>query len=265
MSIAFNDLVARFDVPEVRALVLMGSHARGEAGPYSDIDLVRFTYKAEPSEPESFLYQEHLLVVSTVGPDEVERWFHEPQAATDTIAGVRCARALLDREGYFAQIQARAKVFVWDDAMQQQANRWASEMLVGNAEEARKGLEGLRRNDVGRLLNARFGMSWSMSRVMKVQRGILLSGDNAIYDEVAHAMDDQPEWVRLRRAAFGIEDERGQALTLHEQVQAGLQLYALTARLLSPILLPVHKLLIEHTVSLIQQALPTASELRSER
>ncbi|GHO78470.1 hypothetical protein KSD_62410 [Ktedonobacter sp. SOSP1-85] len=264
MSIAFNDLVARFDAPEVCALVLMGSHARGEAGPYSDIDLVRFTYKAEPSEPESFLFQERLLVVSTVGPDEVERWFHEPQAATDTIAGVRCARALLDREGYFAQIQARAKVFVWDDAMQQRANRWASEMLVGNAEEARKGLEGLRRNDVGRLLNARFGLSWSMSRVMKVQHGILLSGDNAIYDEVAQAMDDQPEWVRLRRAAFGIEDERGHALTLHEQVRAGLQLYALTARLLSPILLLEHRPLIEHTVSLIQRALPTAPEFIRE-
>lgn len=103
MSIAFDKLVARFDGPEVRALVLMGSHARGEVGPYSDIDLVCFTYKEMHSDAESFLYEGHLLVVSTVGPGDVERWFHEPQAATDTIAGVRCARALLDREGYFAQ------------------------------------------------------------------------------------------------------------------------------------------------------------------
>jgi len=34
-------LAGQFDGPQVRALVLMGSHARGTAGPYSDVDLVR--------------------------------------------------------------------------------------------------------------------------------------------------------------------------------------------------------------------------------
>lgn len=203
MTIAFNELVERFDAPEVRAVVLMGSHARDEAGSYSDIDLVRFIDRAESSEAESYLYQGHLLVVSPVSPDEVEKWFYDAQRATDTIAGVRSARALLDREDYFAEIQARARAFVWDEAMQQRANRWASEMLVGNAEEARKGLEGLHRNDIGRLLLARFGLTWSMSRVMKVQRGILLVSENDLYDEVGRAMNAYPEWVRLRRAAFG--------------------------------------------------------------
>lgn len=207
---------------------------------------------------DSYLFQGNLLVVSNVLPDQVERWFYEPQAATDTIVGLRRAQILLDRKGYFAEIQARAGAFVWDEAMQQRANRWASEMLVGNAEEAHKGLEGLRRNKIGRLLNARFGFSWSLSRIMKVQRGVLLSGDNGMYDEVAQAMCDQPEWVSLRRAAFGIEDESGQALSLREQVQAGLRLYVLTAALLSPILLPEHRLLIQQTVSLIRATLPAS-------
>ncbi|MBO0777906.1 MAG: nucleotidyltransferase domain-containing protein [Ktedonobacteraceae bacterium] len=254
MAIAFDKLVAHFDAPGVRAIVLMGSHARGEAGPYSDIDLVRFTDGVDIPGADSHLYHGHLLVVSNVPPGEVEKCFSEPEAATNTIAGLRRTRVLLDRADYFAGIQVRARAFVWDEAMQGRANRWASEMMVGNAEEARKGLEGLRRNDIGRMLNACFGFSWSMSRVMKVQRGVLLSGDNGLYDEVAQAMSEQPEWVSLRRAAFGIEDEHGQALSLREQVQAGLRLYALTAELLAPVLLPEHRPLIEHTVSLIRGA-----------
>jgi hypothetical protein len=30
---------------------------------------------------------------------------------------------------------------------------------------------------------------------------VLVSSDNAVYDEVGAAMADQPEWVRLRRHA----------------------------------------------------------------
>ena len=36
-------LIQRFDKPDVvQALVLLGSYARDEAGPHSDIDLIRF-------------------------------------------------------------------------------------------------------------------------------------------------------------------------------------------------------------------------------
>jgi predicted nucleotidyltransferase len=35
-------LIERFDRPDMKSIVLMGSHARGDAGPYSDVDLARF-------------------------------------------------------------------------------------------------------------------------------------------------------------------------------------------------------------------------------
>lgn len=144
--------------------------------------------------------------------------------------------------------------------MQQRANRWVSKGLVAMAGQARKGLEGLRRNDIGRLLLAHYGVSWGMNRVIQVQHGVLLSSANGTYDEVARGMGDQPEWVSLHRAAFGIEDEHGRTLTLREQVQAGLRLYALTAELLSPFLLPEHRPFIEQTVSFIRTALPASPD-----
>jgi hypothetical protein len=69
------------------------------------------------------------VVVSDVPPGQVERWFSDPEVATDTIMGARSAQTLLDRDGYFAGIQTRAQAFAWDHAMQERANHWASAML----------------------------------------------------------------------------------------------------------------------------------------
>jgi len=249
-------LAEQFDGPQVRALVLMGSHARGTAGPYSDVDLVRIMAGTElPAVADgSYLRDGRLVVASSVTPAQVEKWFTEPEVAVEVIAGLRAALALRD-DGTFAGIQARATAFRWDEAMQEKANAWTSERLVGWVEEVHKGLEGLRRGDTGRLLNARFGLSWGLSRVMAVQRGVLLSGDNALYAELGTAMVAHPHWLRLRRIAFGIEDEGGRTPTLRMQVRAGLQLYALTARLLDEVLRPESAALIRATVALLEDHL----------
>ena len=146
--VSLADLLQRFDAPGVYSIALMGSYARGEAGPYSDIDFVRFTNGKLPGEG-SYLYAGHLVVVSDVTPEQVETWFNDPDVAVDTIIGARKAHILLDRENYFAAIQARAQAFQWSEELQERANHWASEMMVGLIEEVHKGLEGLRRHDIG--------------------------------------------------------------------------------------------------------------------
>ena len=257
LPVPLEQLIQRFDALGVQAIVLMGSYARGEAGSYSDIDVVRFTDETKLPGAGSYLMDGHLVVVSNVTPEQVERWFSEPEVATDTIMGARSAQTLLDRDSYFAGIQTRAQAFVWDQAMQERANRQASDMLVGWIEEVHKGLAGLHHHDVGRLLNARHGLSWGLGRVMKVQRGILMSGDNAFYDELTQAMGQQSEWVHLLRAAFGIESEERKAPTLSEQVRAGLRLYFLTSELLAPVLRTEDRPLITHAVQLIRNELDT--------
>lgn len=241
----FNELSQQFDLPEVSALVLMGSYARGNPGPFSDIDLVRFTHEevAELPENGSHLSNGRLLVISQVTPSQVEAGFTQPEAAVEVIAGLRTGKPLIDKNNSFATIQQRAHAFRWDDTMQTKANVWASQQLVGWAEEAHKGLEGLRRNDPGRLLHAQFGCSWGLTRVICVQRGILLTGDNSLVAQVTEAVGLESEWSRLCRQAFGI----GGQFTLTECVQAGLRLYVKTAVLLQNILRPQDTPLIEAT------------------
>ena len=54
----------------------------------------------------------------------------------------------------------------------------------------RKGIVGLADNDVGRLLNAHFASSWGLSRIMQVQRGVLLASSNDFYAAVAEAVGE---------------------------------------------------------------------------
>ena len=251
----FDLLVQKFADPDVKALVLMGSHASGTAGLFSDVDLVRFTgeagVKLSPGDG-SYLVDNWLVTLSSVDPLQVEQWFSCPEIAVQVISGIRTARSLSDRSGIFESIQRRAHAFNWDAEMQQKANCWVSQQMVGWIEEVHKGLEGLRRKDIGRLLNARFGCSWGLSRVVEVHKGLLLSGDNSFYDEVGEALGLDSEWVRLRRIAFGIEGQDGQAPSLREQVVAGLRLYVATVQLVGSILEHTDAVLVDHTVALIE-------------
>lgn len=236
MRVAFDaaGLADQFDGPQIAAIALMGSHSRGDAGPYSDVDLVRFLRDeaAHPPGDGSHLIDGRLVVVSTHTPASVARIFTDPEAACQNLMGLRSARALMDRAGHFAAIQAQAHAFRWDAAMQARADQTAAEMLVGWIEEVHKGLEGLRRGDTGRLLNAQFGLSWGLSTVMMVQRGILLAGDNDVWDGINRVVGEESTWVRLRREVFGLSRARDGLPALHAQVRAGLALYLETVALM---------------------------------
>ena len=259
-------LTRRFDSPGVRAIFLLGSHARGDAGPFSDIDLARIADEGARIEPADGCcdIEGHLVVVCTYGPKEIEKWFTCTEVAVGIVAGLRSAVPLLDHEGDFAALQERARAFTWDLEMQEKAQAWVSAEMVSWLEEVHKGLAGLvllKRGEslsdevIGRLLNARFGCSWGLTRVVTVLKGLLLTSDNTFYDETAVAMGEDSEWVRLRRIAFGLEDEKGIAPTLQEQVAAGLRLYAHTAELVRHSLQPQHDSMVRAAAMLIQGTL----------
>ncbi len=254
----FDSLAKQFDGLGVNALVLMGSYARGNPGVFSDIDLVRFIGKGgfKPSFKDgSYLIDGFLVTVSSVNARRIGQWFSCPEIAVNVIRGIRSARPLLDRSTTFDAIQRRAQVFIWDTRMQKKADHWVSKQMVGWIEEVHKGLEGLRSNDIGRMLNARFGFSWGLSRIMGVQKGVLLSGDNSFYAEIAEAVGADSKWVCLRQTAFAIEDQSGKSPSLREQIIAGLRLYATTVELLGDVIEPADAEIVIQTVKLIEAEL----------
>jgi hypothetical protein len=127
----------------------------------------------------------------------------------------------------------------------------------------RKGIAGLAENHLGRLLSARFASSFGLSRVMQVQRGVLLASDNDFYEAVVEVVGRDSEWARLRHMTFGIANVDGCPPTLREQVMAGLRLYIATAALLAPVLRADDQPLIMQTVELIRQSLDTSEQTAS--
>lgn len=262
----FDSLAQRFDRPMVRAIVLLGSYARGDAGPYSDVDILRIISDGAESlaDSGSHLIDGWVINVSNADPAQVEAWFTEPNQAVTVIASLRDAHLLIERDDAFTTILERVNNFVWDDDMQAKANSYASQEMVGWIEEVHKGLEGLRRMSweledaeleqeaLGRLLHARFGCTFGLCHVMQVQRGIAINSDNAFYADVAEAIGRDSAWSRLRSIAFGV-GYGGRVPTLREQVEAGLLLYVETAKLLDKTILPEHRPLIQHTVDRITE------------
>ncbi len=245
----FTALARPFRDGGVNAIALMGSFARGDAGRFSDIDLVRFRETNEiKQDADTHLVNGRFVVVSDVDARETEAWFSNPERATCCIAGVRFARPLWDPKNHFAALKRRADAFIWDASLQTKADSWASDQLVGWIEEVQKGLEGLRTNDEGPMLNARYGLSWGLLNVMRVHRGVLITGENKIHAEVAEVLGRDSPWVRLSRDAFGM----ARPVSLRDQVEAGLRLYILTVDLLGKALLPKHGPLVEEAVKRIR-------------
>ena len=222
-----RQLLARFDTPPVKAVLLVGSYARGDAGPYSDVDLFRLTSAPLP-DAGTHLWEGKLVNVSDAVPEAVEARFGEPERAIDTVTGLREARVLRDRE--------------------ERADRRASAQLAGWAEEAHKGLAGLWTGDTGRLLNAQFSLSWGLAKTVRVQYGLLSGSDNAFFADLQPVFAGT-RWLELLQEAYGLT-----GLALPEQVRAGLELYAHTAGLLEPALHDGDRPVVEHMVQRIRRA-----------
>ncbi|MEM8533821.1 MAG: hypothetical protein AAGF95_23455, partial [Chloroflexota bacterium] len=109
-------------------------------------------------------------------------------------------------------------------------------------------LEGLRRDDVGRLLNGKHGLSWGLLDVVCVQQGIMIGSDNTIYEAVTDAMGHASQWTQLSSQAFGID-----RLALVDEVRAGLKLYVLTAQMLDAVFKPEDRTMIREVVRRIRK------------
>ncbi|CAF2026098.1 unnamed protein product [Rotaria magnacalcarata] len=99
-----DQLAQRFDKPDVvQAIILTGSYARNEAGSHSDIDLVRFVSTGSNLlDDGTYVHEKKILInLLIVEPEEYTKWFTDPCEAIKWIAGIRIARAIIDRENFF--------------------------------------------------------------------------------------------------------------------------------------------------------------------
>jgi hypothetical protein len=192
-----DNAVARLVAAGARAVVLCGSHARGEGGPLSDVDVY-----ALGSGPEYRLERAggYLLSTSWRTPEAVRAAFADPPHCAGVVSGWREARILHDPDGLAALLQAEARAWTWAP-LTGVCDAWVAEQLTGYAEEVQK-LRALAPSDwYCTVLSAALGTRLPM--IMTVHLRLITKTEAETWELVAAAMGDT--WREAQAAALGME------------------------------------------------------------
>src|SRR5438067_12764063 len=96
-------LVNELDTPEVIGITLGGSYARGEATPYSDVDLACFFQEQTALPPRRYLYRSgYLLSITCLTVAGVRQRLSRLPDALLLVTGQR--QVLLDKDGSVKQL-----------------------------------------------------------------------------------------------------------------------------------------------------------------
>ncbi|MGH2498608.1 MAG: hypothetical protein ACRDF0_00715 [Candidatus Limnocylindria bacterium] len=237
-------IVALADGPDVRAITIVGSAARGDATAWSDIDVDRHVADGTEITPtRAALLDDRLVMISTRAVGAVRGELQQPERAIWAVPALRDMRVLVDRDGTAEALKRAAGEFSWD-ALGDAARRYAARELAMMAEYVYKIRAALDRRDESAALHAGGALIGRCTRALATARGVLIRTENEYYRRVQEAAGD--EWTRLHRAAFGLAG--GDAF---EQATAAGRLYAQTARLLASTLDTESREIVDRAVAIV--------------
>lgn len=208
------------------AVALTGSHARGDALPHSDIDLV-----ALGDGPEYRLERRagYLVAVAWTTAEQVERDFADPGKAALLVQGWRDALPMFDPDGAVERLRQRAMTWDWSVIGEDVCNAYVAEELTGYAEEVQKLVNLLEAGNLTGAAVQRSILSLRIATVLAVHLRLLYSSENDLWILVGAALDER--WRAAQSVALGLGDE-----PFHETCLAALELFRLSAGIVAPLL-----------------------------
>jgi hypothetical protein len=245
------DLASKFYNDRTVAIALFGSYARGDATPFSDLDLVRFT--DVPSADERTLHQRGDLLIS-LWTSTIQSHYSEmshPWTACRCVVGIRQAQSLIDPTGAFAALQAVAFEFKWE-LLQDAAGNFSSNIIFHEAENARKIMGALLTGNESAMVFGITELCQNLTRALTVQRGELITSESSYFEQAQRCGGLDTSWTRLLRIAAGVAAGSPDYSPLTARAHAVLELYHETALLLHSILRAEHIAVIDATVKAIE-------------
>ena len=255
-DLILRKLIAQLDNENTIGVMLSGSFARGEGGPYSDIDLWQYVREISANENEHLslrIVDGYLVGIKLTTLEKESTGLKNPEQAIWVIPGLRQACILLDKDGSLAVLKETAVKATWEP-LQPAANAYASWMLSTNSEEVQKIIDGLVQRNESKVLYATWGLTHGLANALLVQRGILIPTENAYIDFAQAAAGRSSDWTRQFRLAVGLDRHPPEELAFIGLGSASLRLYCETVGLLQKILLPDDAVVVNRTMKIIAEA-----------
>lgn len=248
-----QSILEKIDSPEVIGVGIVGSYARGQESKFSDVDVDIFVGKLPESEYDRYTlrYWDGRLVSLkyTLFDSELEA-LTNPRRAIWAVPGLQGMKIVLDKDGSLAELQKMAQKFVFS-LLQPAADEFATEELMGNAEEAHKILNGLARGHESTVLYATWGLVKNMLEAVAVQRGIMIVSENRYFDLIQDSVGRDTKWVGAFRTAWGLDYASSQ---YQSRGPAALKLYRLTAAMFDGLIPEKHREVVKQTLKRIKEA-----------
>jgi hypothetical protein len=231
--------------PNVLSVVLIGSGSRNELDEFSDLD-IHVVMRGSERPPDQIFYRDNRLVnINFLDKANREAMFTDPWYTLKNLAAAREAKIFYDPDGWYKDLQQRAKNFTWLQVAKD-ADIAVSYVLAENAEEIHKILSGLSRGDLEKTLYALTGFMLAISSVAALANGVLCNSENKFWRAVRDAEPDA-QWKILYWTTLGFSGE-----SVMTRAEAALGLYQRSCTLYRAKLLPQHVPILEHVCFLIE-------------
>lgn len=232
-------IVKKLDSPNIRGIALGGSYARGEAGIFSDVDILLLMRDDAEVPGKGFLLDKGKLVsVSPKTGASIREQMGRPEKAIWVVPGARSCKVLLDKDGGLGEVIEEARTFRWEK-LQSRADQYAAEDLVLAVESAFKVLSAMQRDEAAVSYAGAKLLSW-LTSIVAVQRGVLIETDHTYYDQVQQSVGVDSVWTSYHKIAAGISaSDNGieiPSLPLPVRALATLHLYRETMLLIEHIM-----------------------------
>lgn len=231
------------------AVVLTGSHVRGEAHHESDIDLVVVLARSPAGKRWTRPYDrrgQFLIAAAWETASTVRAGFREPRLMCTFVPGWREARILADPTGIAARLQREARRWTWG-RMNAVCDAWVATQITGYAEEVHKLVIALERGSAHAAAAQRAAIALRMAQVVAVRHRILYGTENVLWDLAAGQMG--PAWADAQAAALGLR-----RVTHEEGCHGALDLYALTVAEVASLLDRQQRAVVMHALTLARSA-----------
>ena len=230
-------LAERLAEQGARAVVLVGSHARGEASIDSDLDLA---VVGEGPHYRLEAIDDVLVSVGWATEAAQRRRLYEPEYLGTHVPGWREAVVLRDPDDVAASIKREASEWSWE-RVENDLGEWVAESVTGHAEEALKLSASLRARRETAAAVQRSLLALRLPAILALRLRILYGSENELCDRVGEALG--PAWRDAQSAALGLEGESFEA-----GCKAALRLFALAVGEVGPLLDDRQRGVVEHVV-----------------